>query len=280
MSAATCSPRRSRNRLRPLTTLSPFSVEEITPRNCAVTNGSRTTVSRLLAGLVAPSRRVARSAASLAALSRSNPPGWRATLKPKPGLRLVAVVGEAADADVAAVLPAALADAGGRRHGDLAPGVGVVGVVDADPGIGGERQPLELLGQLDLALRRERRPASSFHSGCSVRGDAVGLGQPGPLVDGAEGDVVARLGEDLVDGARIERAGVGEAGAAVADDAHADALALGRHEVLDLAVVDAHLGLAAAGDVRLDLLAGLGLGDDLVGERLQLASFMPPSRRW
>ena len=44
---------------------------------------------------------------------------------------------------------------------------------------------------------------------------------------------------------RVERAGVGEAGAAVADDPHADALALRRHEVLDLAAVDADLGLAA-----------------------------------
>ena len=100
-------------------------------------------------------------------------------------------------------------------------------------------------------------------------GDAVGLGEAGPLVDGAERDVVARLGEHLVDRARVERAGVGEPGAAVADDAHADALVLRRHEVLDVAAVHADLGLAAARDVGLDLLAGVRLGDDLVGERLR-----------
>ena len=158
-SAATCSPRRSRNRLRPLTTLSPFSVEEMTPRNWAVTNGSSTTVSRLLGGFVAPSRRVARSAASPAALSRSKPLGLAGDAEAEAGLRLVAVVGEAADADVAAVLPAALADAGRGGHGDLAPGVGVVGVVDADPRVDAERQPLELLGQLDLARRSGTPPA-------------------------------------------------------------------------------------------------------------------------
>ena len=136
-------------------------------------------------------------------------------------------------------------------------------------GSAAERQPLELLGQLDLALGRERGQRV-VPQRLRRAGDAVGLGQAGPLVDGAERDVVAGLGEHLVDGARVERAGVGEPGAAVADDPHADALALGRHEVLDLALVDADLGLAAARDVGLDLLAGLGLGDDLVGERLQL----------
>ena len=171
MSAATCSPRRSRNRLRPLTTLSPLSVDEITPRNCAVTNGSRTIVSRLLGGLVAPSRRVARSAASVAALSRSNPSGWRATLKPNPVCVSSPSSARLLTLDVAAVLPPALADAGRRRHGDLAPGVGVVGVVDADPGIGGEGQPLELLGELDLALGREvgERVVPQRLRGCAAR---------------------------------------------------------------------------------------------------------------
>ena len=92
------SPRRSRNRLRPLTTASPLSVEEITPRNWAVTNGSSTTVRRLLAGLVAPSSRVARSTASRAALSRSKQVGSPADGEPEPGLGLVAVVGQRADA--------------------------------------------------------------------------------------------------------------------------------------------------------------------------------------
>ena len=147
--------------------------------------------------------------------------------------------------------------------------VGVVGVVDAHPRVGGEGQPLELLGQLDLAVRRVAGEGVVPQRLRRAR-DAVGLGEAGPLVDRAEGDVVAGLGEHLVDGGGVERAGVGEAGAPVTDDAHADALALRRDEVLDLALVHAHLGLAAAGDVGLDLLPRLRLGDDLVGERLQL----------
>ncbi len=54
------------------------------PRNCAVTHGSSTTVSRSLPGFTAPSMRVARSAASVAARATSSSPGWRPTEKPKP----------------------------------------------------------------------------------------------------------------------------------------------------------------------------------------------------
>ena len=72
------------NRLRPFTTASPLSVEEMIPRNWAVTNGSSTTVVRFDAGFVAPSNRVARSAASRAAFARSNASGERPTLNPKP----------------------------------------------------------------------------------------------------------------------------------------------------------------------------------------------------
>ena len=111
--------------------------------------------------------------------------------------------------------------------GDLAARVGVVRVVDPDPRVGGERQPLELLGQLDLVLGGERRQRVVPQVLLGA-GDAVGLGQAGPLVDRAERDVVARLGEHLVDGAGVERAGVGEPGAAVADHADADALVLRR----------------------------------------------------
>ena len=81
---ATGSSMRSRNRLRPLMTDSPFRVPEMTPKNCAVTNGSSTTVNRLLGGLVEPSSRVARSDASRAAFSRSKSSGERPTLNPKP----------------------------------------------------------------------------------------------------------------------------------------------------------------------------------------------------
>ena len=70
--------------LRPFTTPSPLSVDEMMPRNCAVTNGSRTTVSRWVGGFVAPSRRVARSAASLGRRSTSSFVGSRPTLNPNP----------------------------------------------------------------------------------------------------------------------------------------------------------------------------------------------------
>src|SRR5690606_23967616 len=91
---------------------------------------------------------------------------------------------------------------------------------------------------------------------------AVGLGKAGPLVDGAERQVVARLGDHLVEDALVERAGIGEPCAAIADDAHTDTLALRRDEVLDLTLVDPHLGLAATADVRLDLLTGQRALDD------------------
>ncbi len=55
------------------------------------------------------------------------------------------------------------------------------------------------------------------------------------------------------------------------DHPDADAFALRGDEVLDLALVDADLGLAAAGDERLDLLAGSRLRDDPVGDGEQLA---------
>ncbi len=83
-SLATCSPTRSWKMLRPLITLSPLSVPPMIPRKLAVTYGSRTTVSRRDAGFVAPSSRVARSAASRAALARSKSDGDRPTVNPKP----------------------------------------------------------------------------------------------------------------------------------------------------------------------------------------------------
>ena len=134
-------------------------------------------------------------------------------------------------------------------------GVGVVRVVDAHPRVGARRQLLEFLGEVDLAVGRivgqlvvPQRLLGD--------GDPVGLGQRRPFVDGAELHVVARFGEHLADRVLVERAGVGEAGATVADHPDADTLALRGHEVLDVALVDPHLGLAAASDERLDLLAG------------------------
>jgi hypothetical protein len=47
--------------------------------------------------------------------------------------------------------------------------------------------------------------------------------------------------------------------------------------VLDVALVDPHLGLAATGDERLDLLAGARLLDHPIGDDLQLA--LEPAHR-
>jgi hypothetical protein len=70
----------------------------------AVTYGSSTTVRPGSSGLVAPSRRVARSDASCRRLGQIELVGRATDAEPEAGLRLVAVVGERADADVAAVL--------------------------------------------------------------------------------------------------------------------------------------------------------------------------------
>ena len=54
------------------------------PMSWADTNGSSTTVTLPVAGLVAPRSRVARSAASRAAFSGSKSAGLRPTVNPKP----------------------------------------------------------------------------------------------------------------------------------------------------------------------------------------------------
>ena len=137
-----------------------------------------------------------------------------ADAEPEAGLRLAALVGERRRHHVATIRAAAAEDSGRRGDGVFRPPVGVVGVVDADPRVGGECQLLQFEGQLDLALVRIRgelvAPQRLFGDG-----DAVGLGQAGPLVDGTERDVVAGLGDDLVERRLVERAGVGEPGAAV-----------------------------------------------------------------
>ena len=101
------------------------------------------------------------------------------------------------------------------------------------------------------------------------------------FVDRAELHVVPSLGEHLTDRILVEGPRVGEAGPTLADDPDPDALTLRRDEVLDVAVVDTHLGLAAAGDERLDLLAWPRLLDHSIGNRLQLtlepAHRAPPS---
>ena len=103
---------------------------------------------------------------------------------------------------------------------------------------------------------------------------AVWHGECGKFVGRAEGHVVARIGQHLGDRLGAERAGIGKAGSPVANDADAHALALGRHEVFDLALIHANGGLAAATDIGLDLFARFGLGHNRVGKRLQFGNLV------
>ena len=89
------------------------------------------------------------------------------------GVGDVAVVGQGADRQVGAGLAAGRGDAGARRHGALGLDVGVVGLVDPDPAVRGEGQPLELLGQSDLVRRGHRQqlvaPQVLLHDGARRR---------------------------------------------------------------------------------------------------------------
>ena len=124
-------------------------------------------------------------------------------------------------------------------------------------------------------LKRIRALTDSYggrFSVAEVGGDhAVGRREPRVGVGGAERRVVARLGDALLDRRLVaERADPGDAGAAVADDAHAQAGGVGLHEVLDLAVRRPDLGVVAPGDDGLELLARLRPTDDGVRDRQQL----------
>jgi hypothetical protein len=81
---ATCSPTRPANSERALMTSSAPSVPATIPSSWAVTHGSRTIVSRPDGGLVAPSMRKARDAASEAAAATSSSSNDRPSEKPKP----------------------------------------------------------------------------------------------------------------------------------------------------------------------------------------------------
>ena len=184
------------------------------------------------------------------------------------GLRLVAVVGKSTDGYVAAVFAAAHADPARRCDGCLTGAVAVVGVVDTHPRVHGACQPFEFLGKFDLAVGRVLGERVAPQLLGNDR-NAIGFGEAGPFVGCSERDVVACLGQHRRNGVVVESAGVGETGATITDDTDADALALGTDEVLDLALVDTHVGLAATGDVRLDLLAGRRPGNDAVSDGLQ-----------
>ena len=81
---AICSPTRSAKGEVPFSTDSPFSVPATTPITVAAIRGSSTSVTVPLGGCPAPSMRVARSAASSAASSRSTSAGSRPTDTPCP----------------------------------------------------------------------------------------------------------------------------------------------------------------------------------------------------
>jgi hypothetical protein len=55
------------------------------------------------------------------------------------------------------------------------------------------------------------------------------------------------------------------------DDANPDTERVGDRQLLDLALVDAHLGVGGPADVGLELLVAAGLGDDGVGDVEQVA---------
>ena len=72
--------------------------------------------------------------------------GRPADAEAETALGLVAVVGEGADADVAAVLPPGPTDAGGGGHRGFDSDVGVVGIVDTHTCVDAQGELLELLG--------------------------------------------------------------------------------------------------------------------------------------
>ena len=67
--------------------------------------------------------------------------------------------------------------------------------------------------------------------------------------------VVTSIGKYFSNRVSIKGARIGKARATIFDDTNPDALALRAHEVLDLAFVNANVGLDTASDVGLDLLA-------------------------
>ncbi len=199
---ATFSPTRCANSERPFSTDSPLSVADSTPRNCAVTNGSSTTVSFRLDGLVAPSMRSRPIGAVGGGLGDVEVVGRAAHREAEARLRLVAVVGHRAHRQVAAGRPPGGGDAGGGGHGRLGQHVGVVGVLDARRD--GRRPSAACSSSLARATLDSVANVASWsrHRSTSADGDAVGLGEAGPLVGRAEGHVVTRLAEDLGDGRR------------------------------------------------------------------------------
>ncbi|HCB33676.1 MAG TPA: hypothetical protein DEP69_00390 [Acidimicrobiaceae bacterium] len=99
------------------------------------------------------------------------------------------------------------------------------------------------------------------------------------LVRGGEAEVVPRLAHHLHQGIGIQGARVGEALAAVADDADARATGLGDRQRLHLALVRPHLRLAFMDDHGLDLFARTGPSDDAFGYLKQFGHLRPPFRR-
>src|SRR5664280_1702668 len=76
--------RKPANSDRPFCTASALNIDASTPRNCAVTSGSNTTGTVVVAGLRAPSSRAARAAPSAAAAAMSNSATERPVVSPNP----------------------------------------------------------------------------------------------------------------------------------------------------------------------------------------------------
>jgi hypothetical protein len=130
-------------------------------------------------------------------------------------------------------------------------------VATADATDASSHGPLQLEGQLHLALGREggQLVAPQVERG---GGDTVGFGQAEVLVLGGEAGVVPGLVEGLGYDLRVERPGVGEALAPAGHDPDADAGRGGRGQLLDLALVDDDRRVTAPGDEGLHLLAVAG----------------------
>ena len=107
--------------------------------------------------------------------------------------------------------------------------------------------------------------------------DTVGNRKTGVLVDRGETSVVPCLCQRLGRGALVEGSNPGKTHLSLAYDPHAQPGRFRRGHGLDGVLEDADRCLTAASDVRLELLAGAGAGDDGAGELDELSHL--PSRQ-
>ena len=267
---AIASPTRSAKGERPLSTASPLSIPPTSPSTVAVIRGSSTRVSRWVAGLAEPSRRVDAQHRVVGRLVDRQVGDLASHRQPAGDLRLAVLLGERLHHEVARAGAPPGADAGAGGDGALAERIAVHRHADAaHPGITALGGGLELEGHRHLVGGGDGRQALGPE--VELGGlHAVGRGEAVELVGLAELGVVARLGQRLQHHRLVEGARVGEALPVVDDHAHADTGRAGLREALDLAAVGLHRRAGAAGDVGLDLLAGLSPLGDAGGDVEQL----------